>query len=229
MNARRIAMAVILGLVGAAGCPSDNDEGGDSSCASDFECLNGQVCQAGMCVAATGVTDGSASAGSASGGSASGGSASAGSASGGSASAGSASAGSASAGSADGGSADDATAGSSCSADEVVCSGPDTLDVCDDGEFVSVDCSEVCAASGWESNGCVDDVCHCGDPLDLECAVGVGGLCACLVWAGEMGCADEDYPALYEACYAGDLDVAKCIEDYVDGDTVDCAAAAVCL
>ena len=150
---------VVSALVGA--CQGDDDESQvyrPTPCAGDGDCLNGQECSAGMCVALA--DDPSAES------------------TGDDGPADDPSTPATSAGTSPS-TTDPSTTASSASAgpapeceasDDPVCASTTKIEGCVDGELVEFDCSDVCADEGWESQGCDyaselgHDACLCADP-----------------------------------------------------------------
>lgn len=156
---------VVSALVGA--CQHDEEESQvyrPTPCSGDGDCLNGQACSAGMCVA-LGDDDPSASTGD-------------------DGPADDPSMPATSAGTSpstsDPSTTDPSTTASSASSssptpdcvasDEPTCASSSAIEGCVDGEWVEFDCSDVCADEGWQSEGCDyssdlgHDACLCSDP-----------------------------------------------------------------
>lgn len=121
----------------------------------------------------------------------------------------------------------------SCADGELQCGGVDTIEECQNDTWSAYSCSDICELEmGFTSNGCSGDQCQCGKPIDQDCAVGVSAVCACMEAGGGTACTSNDMQEGYFACYQGDPDYSFvwCYSLYVEGNTVDCdAAASACL
>lgn len=122
----------------------------------------------------------------------------------------------------------------SCKDGELQCGGADTLEECQNDEWISHSCTEVCeVGAGFTSEGCskVENICECGEPLDENCATGAVAYCICKEAAGNGPCTNDDLATLYFGCYNADPDLyfVSCLALFVDGNQVDCdGAASVC-
>lgn len=198
-----------LGLALGAGCPAaeSDDHMAYGGCLSDAECSGDRICDQGACVYPEDMDSNTSE----SGGPAPSPGGSDGDDSGG-----------------DSGPApipgdSDGDSGT-CSGDATQCEGSSSMSFCDDGQWQTFTCDEVCSAIGFSGASCSSDFCECGEPLDPECYDGTSAFCVCAESYGES-CTNEMFANMYIDCYEGAAPEFACFAEYIDGDTVYCSDA----
>lgn len=112
-----------------------------------------------------------------------------------------------------------------CTPEETACA-DETYQTCVDGAWQDAACDDVCAATGYASSGCADDVsCLCDEPTDTNCQNGAAGYCFCVEEAGAGTCTEDDYVGFYEGCFDGTVPEIDCFGGYVMNGQIDCQAA----
>src|SRR5690606_10488960 len=116
--------------------------------------------------------------------------------------------------------------GGSCVANETRCAGSQAVDLCIEGTFETVPCSEFCDYFGITALGCSGSQCECGEPTNGLCLQGMSNFCACME-AADTPCTDQRVSDYYIACHqSADEGYFACWGSYVVDTLEDCAAVA---
>jgi hypothetical protein len=116
--------------------------------------------------------------------------------------------------------------GQSCTEEgTAVCADATSMDLCSEGAYQNITCDEYCNYFGFAGAGCAGSGCECGDPINAQCAQGVGVLCGCSAAADAPPCSDEEMVSFYVACHQNDPELGafvSCLGTYSPTDIDGC-------